>query len=98
LVKWEGPSYKLFWEIQNCFAKFTRIIRVHALFMKKIIIILSGISLLGFSSCTRTFNCTCYQNLNPSDVFTVHIKAKSIVDATSQCPKQTDGGTATCAY
>jgi len=65
--------------------------------MKKIILFCSALILLSMTSCLKTYTCYCADNTTGASS-TVTVKASNSVGAANACAKQTQGGTATCAY
>lgn len=65
--------------------------------MKKFLLVLSVLTVIGASSCKKSYTCTCINN-NTLATSTVSVKASNATDAVSACAAQTEGGTATCGY
>lgn len=66
--------------------------------MKKFIFVLSIVALLGASSCTKNYTCTCSNTATGASSGTATVKASSAADAAVKCSNQTQSGTATCSY
>jgi hypothetical protein len=56
--------------------------------MKIIFLFLAALSIMGASSCKKSYACSCYDP-KTTVYFTVNVEAKNVTDAMAQCVQQT---------